>query len=245
MKTRHSITKNITTAVISEYERQEFKYFVPNKLIDILIPELLTYLEYDHFSQNGFYSIYTTYFDTRDWQAFDAKMAGVQHRQKFRIRSYFPNPTPSEKVFLEIKAKSDNTVYKVRTPISMNQIKKLQHGEKPPVKNVLYEEWRYAILRNNIRPCLLNSYDRLAFESEQYPGLRVTLDRNVGYCLTDEVNFTLSPHAVMWSNEMSILEIKFDRYVPRFIVEMLRRYNITLEPISKYCYSVMSNYLLI
>ena len=245
MKKQRSVTKNITTTVLSEYERQELKYFVPNKLIDILIPELLAYLEYDRFSQNGFYPIYTTYFDTRDWQAFDAKMAGIQHRQKFRIRSYYPNPTPNEKVFLEIKAKSDNTVYKVRTPITMDQIGKLQQGEKAPVKNALYDEWRYAIIRNRIRPRLINTYDRLAFESEHFPGLRITLDRNVGYCMTDQVDFTLSPHAVMWSSELSILEIKFDRYVPRFVVEILRRYNITLEPISKYCYSVMSNYLLI
>lgn len=245
MKRKTKVTKNITTAVLSEYQRQEFKYFVPNKLIDILIPELLNYLEYDHFSQNGFYPIYTTYFDTIDWQAFYAKMAGVQHRQKFRIRSYYPNPKPNEKVFLEIKAKSDNTVYKVRTPIAMEQIEKLLKGEKSPVKNALYDEWRYAIVRNSIKPCLLNTYDRLAFESPRFPGLRITLDRNVGYCMTNQVNFELGAHKVMWSDELSILEIKFDRYVPKFVVEMLRRHNITLEPISKYCYSVMSNYLLI
>ncbi|MCA9309502.1 VTC domain-containing protein, partial [Candidatus Saccharibacteria bacterium] len=85
MSKKH-ITKNIVTSSVSEFQRLEIKYLISNNIVDILIPDLLQHLEYDSYSINGEYDIFSVYFDTQDLQAFEAKMAGNNKRQKFRIR---------------------------------------------------------------------------------------------------------------------------------------------------------------
>jgi SPX domain protein involved in polyphosphate accumulation len=237
--------KNITTSSVTQFQRVELKYVISNNLVDILIPELLNHLGPDSFSKEGFYEIYSVYFDTQDYQAFYSKMDGNSHRKKYRIRSYYPNPKADEEVFLEVKEKSDNTVSKRRTPIPFGAIPDLQQGIASPKDTPVAREWRYALIKNSLKPKLLNSYRRMAFISEHFPGLRVTIDRDIKYSMTNTVDFDLPTRNVLWSHQYTIIEIKFDRYVPQFIVEMLRRHNLSKEPVSKYCNSVMSNYLLL
>lgn len=239
------ITKNVVTSSVGEFQRLEIKYVVSNNIIDAFIPHLENYMQPDPFSKDGFYQIYSVYFDTHDWQAFDAKMAGLPRRQKFRIRTYYPNPKPAEPVFLEVKEKRGMNIYKRRTPLPLKDVKKMLEGEKLDTQNPVYAEWRHALIRNSLKPKLLNNYARLAFESEHYPGLRVTIDRDIKYCMTHELQFDLPTRNVNWSHEKSVLELKFDRYVPQFMGDLIKQYNLSYEPVSKYCDSVISNYLLI
>ncbi len=242
---QHPITKNIATSSLTVFQRQELKYFISNNLVDIIIPRLCTFMELDPFSADGFYEIYSVYFDTHDWQAYYAKLDGLQQRQKFRIRSYYAKPEESENVFLEVKEKNNLTIFKRRAPVTLKQARGLMGGELLKNENPVYNEWRYVLARNAIKPKLLNSYNRLAFISEHNPGLRVTIDKDISYCMTNEIRFDLPTRGTTWSHGKSVIEIKFDRYVPQFITDMIRDYQLTHEPVSKYCDSVISNYLLI
>jgi len=243
-KPKH-ITKNVVTSSVGEFQRLELKYVVPNNIVDVFVPHLENYMQYDPFSKEGFYDIFSVYFDTHDWQAFDAKMAGLPRRQKFRIRTYYPEPKLTEPVFLEVKEKRGQNVFKRRTPLPFEDVKKMLEGVALDTQNPVYNEWRHALIRNSLKPKLMNRYARLAFISEHYPGLRVTIDRDIQYAMTHEVRFDLPTRNMRWSQEKSVLELKFDRYVPQFMVDLIRQYNLTYEPVSKYCDSVISNYLLI
>lgn len=238
---------NVVTSSVNEYERIELKYMIPSNVVDIIVPTLLNYMVLDPFSKkaDGYYDIYTVYFDTFDWQAFYSKMDGNLHRQKFRIRSYNPTPKPNEPVFIEIKEKHGNTIFKRRAPLSVKNSKNLLHGMPLKTENPVYSEWKYNLARNTLRPRLLNTYKRLAFVSEYFPGLRVTIDRDIGYAMSGEIDFNVPTRKIEWSHDTCVIEIKFYKWAPQFIIDMLRQYNLTMEPVSKYCYSVMSNYLLI
>lgn len=239
------VTKNIATISTAHFQRQELKYFVDNHLIDALIPEFNAYIDRDRFSERGPYEIHSVYFDTEDWQAFYSKLDGNQRRQKFRIRSYVINPSEEDNVFIEVKEKNNGTVYKRRSPIKLKDARKVITGVPIEKKLPVIDEWRYAVLKNSIKPRLLNSYTRFAFSSEHFPGLRVTIDQKLTFTMTNRVDFTQPTRSAHWSYGKSVIEIKFDRYVPQFIIDIIRRYNLTQVPVSKYCDSVISHYLLI
>ncbi len=239
---RHHVTKNIATSSLMVFQRHELKYFVPNNLAAVLIPEFLQYLEYDRFSSDGPYAIYSVYFDTIDWQAFYNKIDGNEHRRKFRIRSYIAHPQQDDNVFLEVKEKKSDVVFKRRTPIKFEDARMLISGKPIEKKSTVVDEWRYGILHDTIRPALLNSYNRLAFHSLQYPGLRITIDSNLRYTLTNKVDFSQPTHIGYWTQGKSVVEIKFDRYVPKFVVDIIRRYNLSMVPVSKYCDSIISHF---
>lgn len=243
-KNNHHKIHNVVVGTVVEFQRQEFKFMLPNSLVDILVPELLSFMRYDNFSQEGPYGIHSIYFDTYDWQAFYAKMDGDLHRQKFRIRSYVAHPGEEENVFLEIKEKYNSTVYKRRYPVLLKDARRVADGESLGIKSRVLDQWRYSIIRDRIKPKLLNSYSRRAFMSDQYPGLRITIDQNLEYSLVNDIDFTQAEHKAYWSQGKSVIEVKFDKHVPRFVIDILRRHNLAQGPVSKYCDSVISHYLL-
>lgn len=240
-----SEVKNIVLKDASRYNRKEYKFLVPNRIIDILIPDILMHMEYDDFSKDGYYPIYSVYFDTLDLQTYSNKMAGLQHRRKFRVRSYHSNIKQDEPVFLEIKEKNTNRIFKRRVALSLKDVQNLTTTKRNVLPdNKVVEEWRYDLVKSNLKPSLLNYYKRLAFVSERYPGLRITIDRDVSFVPTKELRFDLPTKKVSWAHSKSVVEIKFDNFVPLFVVDMIRRYELTAEPVSKYADSIVSGYSL-
>lgn len=231
---------------VATFRRQEHKYFIPNQLADVLIPQLLNHLQLDKHSIDGSYDIYSVYFDTYDLQAFTTKMDGLDRRQKFRVRSYVRNPAETDDVFVEIKEKVYATIVKRRIAMKLKDVRRLCAGmpQEEGLSNPVENEWRYARLRNNLRPCLLNSYKRRAFFSNEHPNLRVTIDRDVRFNFTHELNFSLPTRSVVWSPRNSVVEIKCDGYIPVYIAELIRRHNLTAQAISKYGDAVITNYML-
>jgi SPX domain protein involved in polyphosphate accumulation len=240
-----SSVKNVVLKDASKYNRKEYKYLVPNRILDILIPDLLMHMDYDEFSQNGYYPIYSIYFDTIDLQTFSNKMAGLQHRRKFRVRSYHPDIKSNDPLFLEIKEKNTNRIFKRRVPLDLHHIEDLIIKKRNVLQgNSIVEEWRYELIKSNLKPCLLNYYKRLAFVSKMYPGLRITIDRDISYARTQDLSFNLPTKKVSWAHSKSVVEVKFDNFIPLFVVDMIRRYGLVAEPVSKYADSIISGYSL-
>lgn len=237
--------RNIVRSGGGSFDRKEYKFMIPNEIIDIVIPDLLRHLEYDEFSRHGFYPIWSVYFDTYDLQMYSSKMAGLMHRRKLRVRTYQSDPEDDEPVFLEVKEKNGSRIHKKRMPLTVQQLNDLiTNKHLPDVDDPAYVDWRYALIKDGVRPHFLNYYKRQAFESESYPGLRITIDRDISYSPVSSVDFNLPLKKVYWAHTHSVIEIKFDVYLPLFIVEMIRRYNFTAIPISKYADSVISNFFL-
>lgn len=243
-KNQLRVTRNVTTNYVTRFQREEMKFFVDNKIVDLLILEFANFMQPDSYSQKGPYAIHSVYFDTLDWQAFYTKMDGNERRQKFRIRSYVEKPESSETVFVEIKGKVGQTVFKRRTPVNYADAKRLAYGLSVDKSSPIIDEWRFGLLRNALKPKILNSYHRLAFHSENFPGLRITIDQNLRYTLTNQLSFDQPLRSGYWSMKKSVIEIKFDRYLPQFVINIIHRYNLKQSPISKYCDSVISHFLL-
>ncbi len=244
-KQENKKVRNVVLKNADSFKRKEYKYMVPSNLIDVVIPDLLMHLDYDEFSKNGFYPIWSIYFDTYDLQMYSSKMAGLMHRRKLRIRTYQQSPDEDEPVFMEVKEKNGSRIYKKRFPLTLDKLDQfLKEKRLDDIDDPAYTDWRYALIKDCVKPQFLNFYRRLAFESDKYPGLRVTIDRDISYAPTNSIDFKTPLKKAYWSDRNSVIEIKFDEYVPLFIVEMIRRYSLTTIPISKYADSVISNFFL-
>ena len=64
------------------------------------------------------------YFDNKNYDCYHEKIDGLLNRRKFRIRTYSSNKKIKSKIFLEIKGRYNNLVYKDRTPLN-DDVKKL------------------------------------------------------------------------------------------------------------------------
>lgn len=244
MPSTHHKTRNVVTHTKMVFNRQEVKFFVPLNMVDVVVAQLDNYMHRDYFSKNGYYDIYSIYFDTQDWQAFYAKLSGNIHRKKLRLRTYNNSPEPNEYIFAEIKEKDNTEVLKRRTAITLNEAHHLNRGRQKNARSNVYDEWRYSMLRNSLRPKLLNRYKRLAFYSKSTDDLRITVDKDVQYSLVDRIDFSRPTQKIYWAQDICVIEVKFRQYLPLHIANLLRGHNLTQAAISKYSDSVISNYLL-
>lgn len=236
--------RNVATHTKMAFDRQEFKYFIPLNMVDVIIAQLDQHLKRDRFSQDDYYDVHSIYFDTHDWQAFYSKMDGNLHRKKLRIRTYNVFPEPDERVFAEIKEKNNREILKRRVAVKYKNLRQLLNGEPNHERSNVYDEWRFSLLRNTLKPKLLNSYRRLAFQSYSVDGLRITIDKDVSYLVTDSIDFSQPTKHVTWAHDYCVMEIKFRQYIPVQIASIIKSHNLTQAAISKYSDSVISNFLL-
>ena len=87
---------------MQKFERYEFKYVLPNSIINNLEEEILNFMEYDKFvkdKKNKSYFVRSLYFENNNNDNFYEKIDGIKFRKKYRIRTYSENFT--DNIFLE------------------------------------------------------------------------------------------------------------------------------------------------
>ncbi len=244
MPSTNKKVRNVASHTKMAFDRQEFKYLVPLSVVDHIIAQLDQIMVRDKFSKDDYYGVYSIYFDTHDWQAFYSKMDGNLHRKKLRLRSYSKKPEPNEKIFAEIKEKDDREILKRRVAITQSEVKKFINGEPGKDRNNVQDEWRHSLLRNALKPKLLNSYKRLAYHSRSVDGMRITIDKDVSYALTDRIVFDQPTKKVTWANDYCVMEVKFRQYLPVQTANIIEHSKLSRAAVSKYSDSVISNFLL-
>ena len=226
---------------VLNFQRHEFKYFIPKSAIEILVLELLQNMNLDAFSRDGYYNLYSIYYDTQDWQSYYEKLDGIERRKKFRIRSYAADPRQGLPIMLEIKEKNKDIILKRRTPINFTEIEEFERGMLTRDNDEVFDEWRYGMIRNNLKPKILIAYERLAFEDRSGGDTRI--DRNVKSAFVNSGNMFNAPLSpTYFSRSYSVLEVKFGRALPRYALELIRRHSLFNEAISKYTESVITKY---
>ena len=99
--------------------RLEYKFLVPfNRLAELreAIRPFVFIDEYADREKDKEYTVKSIYYDTMKLDDYRDKLAGIKIRKKLRIRGYnFRNSEST--VFLEIKRKYENHIYKNRAPL--------------------------------------------------------------------------------------------------------------------------------
>lgn len=215
--------------------RHELKYYVNPAELEVLRQRLGVVMHLDSHCRGGKpYQVRSLYFDDAYDVAYYSKIAGVQNRDKYRIRIYNMR---DDVIFLERKRKLGDLIQKSSLRITRRLAEQIMAGnprgldraDSPLLQDV------YVVMRTGIlRPTVIVDYEREAyvFPAEN---TRITFDMRLrtGFSSVDLFNpdiATVTPH----DRDVEILEVKFDRYFPHHLQALIADTASERCAISKY-----------
>ena len=213
-----------------KYYINEMQYFVLSGILDQILQRDPNGDEYNE------YHIRSLYFDTVWNSALYDKIDGVQNRDKYRIRIY--NLT-DRVIKLECKTKVGNLISKRSVSIPRMLAEQLIAGDPTGLETtrsgLLNDVYREMTV-NLLRPVVVVDYVREAYlhPAEE---VRITFDKQLrtGLLSTDLFNPDLPTLSPFDNNEM-ILEVKYNRFLPTYLRDILTTYcqGAQQSAISKY-----------
>ena len=222
------------TEILKTY-RHELKFLLSMVEYEHLKRLLGTLLARDvNMKQGKDYYIRSLYFDTPENKDYYDKLIGVAQRKKIRLRIY---DTSTDQVKLEIKNKDNNYSIKETMTISREEATQLLMGNY----NVL-AEYDDALSKKayfNLKAFAYTPKVIVDYEREAYllpiENIRITFDKRVrafkGNGLFEEQNALVG----VLAPEYMILEVKYDKYLPAHIENVLSSICMQRMSVSKYC----------
>ena len=213
--------------------RHEWKHEITAADRLILSARLDAVARRDSHGQNGRYEIRSLYFDDSRDTALREKIDGISRREKFRIR-YYDGDTSF--ICLEKKLKQNGLCGKRSVLLSVQEVQLLLDGDlswMPDSGRPLIQELFWKMNVNGLRPRTIVDYTRDAYV---YPAgnVRITLDYNIrtGLGSTDFLNFRSV--TVPAGDALSILEVKWDEYLPDLMRDAVQLPGRHTSAFSKY-----------
>ncbi len=220
---------------MSAFYRHEFKYLIHAGQFAALRIQAAGLLRPDkHAGANGEYHIRSLYFDNADDVCYHDTIDGYDCREKYRIRIYNAS---SDVIHLERKAKENDMTHKDSCSLTKEECELLMQGSYPslsdemsPIKKELLTTMRLK----RMRPAVIVSYDRIP---KVYPtgNVRITFDYNISS--SSAIGDFLQPHIPMrpiLPKGQSILEVKWDEFLPRHLHDALNLDGLSRSGFSKY-----------
>lgn len=222
--------------------RYEVKYLVATRRVPQLLAEFGPYLERDsHWQDEWGYNISSVYWDTPDLRFFWEKIEGSKFRRKLRFRRY----GSTDDIFIEIKQREDRTLQKRRLRWPLARVEQVfgtgdggvrfdLAGEDPVATEVAL-----LIERLRLRPRMGIRYRRRAWFGKFDPELRVTVDGRLRYHASDfSLRQPFEAGSDILDPRVSVLEIKYDHRAPIWLTKAIRREELKMVRMSKYCSAV-------
>ncbi len=232
-------------------ERYEYKYLIPDAVVPEIRNAVRTTSKIDRYAgPDGTYRIRSLYFDTDRYDLFWANEREQADRFKLRARMY---PGKTSPVFLEVKRRVMDVIIKSRAAVPNHAWRDVLAGNQAAL-GALAPHIRAGALkflapyhRHHIRPVLLVEYEREAYISEVDSYARLTFDRKI--CVQEQDKLELEAIPNRWrfvdhrvqtnTNEpVCVLELKFERRPPRWMLSLVQRLDLIRYSFSKYCYGV-------
>jgi hypothetical protein len=222
--------------------RHEYKYLASGPALSALERRVASVLSLDfHASAKGFYHIRSLYFDDIHNTCYRENEDGTQPREKFRVRVY---DCESSVIQLELKRKEGGKTLKQSCPLSLDRLKILMAGGIPALEandSPLFRRFWTAMHTAALRPAVIVAYDRVPYVWMQCGqvvsacNVRVTFDRNIrsSFDFRGFLNPGLASRPVL-ATGTSLMEVKFDAFLPDFIYELLQCGALAETTFSKY-----------
>lgn len=214
--------------------RVENKYLVSDADIAVLEARLKMVLDPDIHQAGSCYEIRSVYFDDILDSCMQENDAGVDCRNKYRIRMYDP---AADVIHLEIKEKTAGLTRKYACSLTKQECESIMEGTMPlqfdqrmPLNKLLLQ-----MRCSKMEPKAVIAYERTAYV---YPAgnVRITFDRNImasRYC-EDFFEERISGMVPVLPAGMNILEVKYDELLPDHIAQQLQIGKLHQTAFSKY-----------
>lgn len=150
------------------FKRYEMKYMMTRRQKKAVLEAMLPHMKLDEF---GHTTIRNVYFDTDNYILVRHSIEKPVYKEKLRIRSY-KQAGAQDKVFIELKKKYDDVVYKRRESLSqLETLEWLVSGTPFPKATQIGNEIDYFFrLYQTLKPKVFLSYEREAFYAHVRPG---------------------------------------------------------------------------
>lgn len=198
---------------------------------------------------DGSYEVMSLYYDSPRFYYFWEKIDGVSRRKKVRLRTYRKNGSLGEQVFFEIKRKHDAVILKDRFPLTEDAYRTLTENgnfygveslENGNTKRVI-DEFHMDRGRHMLAPKLLVVYNREPYLGRYNKHLRITFDYEIRARSGDNLLYTGSDYNDV-SGANVIMELKFQGMLPFYVADVIRQFELTRVPYSKYCEGLEASY---
>lgn len=219
--------------------RHEWKYQVSTASAVLLARRLAVFLKRDIHGGTEGYRVCSLYFDDIAQSAFYDKLAGINEREKYRLRYYDDD---IEHIFLERKRKHGNLIEKDSVPVSRDVSERMMHDTALGLQELstpLLAD--YSVYRSTrlMRPCVVVDYRRLAFVYQEQ-NVRITLDSDIRSGMFRMDSFiNRSTKFPVYEKGDVILEVKYDEYLPDLPREALACISVAPQANSKFCQCVL------
>ncbi|WP_432357139.1 polyphosphate polymerase domain-containing protein [Sporosarcina sp. UB5] len=211
------------------------KYYVSLQDYITLRSNISAILELDaHSVSSDGYGIRSLYFDgIHDHSLYD-KNDGIFNREKYRIRIYNES---DEVIKLERKSKYGSYIHKESSPLSRMEYDCILAGDYEVLSETtdrLRRDFYYALAYRNFRPGAITDYTREAYVYNA-GNVRITFDKRLaaGVSGMDMFHPGLILQEVIEPGR-TIMEVKFDEFLPDHIRRVLQPKNFVRSAISKY-----------
>lgn len=223
-----------------QVQRHELKYYINRADYEYCKSMLKHLMKRDsHQLNDEGYFIRSLYLDDSNDNSVREKLAGVEKRDKYRLRIY---DFDQEWAKFERKRKTNNYVNKTTTIITREEAQNIINGNFEDLLNYKKQETNslYFDLKGKYyRPVVIVDYIRDAFILD-YNNIRITFDKQLR---NNDQDFDLfSPKITtepLQPNEVIIMEIKFNNFLPPWFKNIFKLESATSSAISKYCQSRM------
>jgi len=214
--------------------RNENKYYISkgsylelSKILDVIM------VKDSHIKVSG-YLIRSLYFDDYNESNYQDVIDGNNERSKYRIRIYNGD---SSVIHLERKSKVKGLVYKDSVSIDKQTCLDIINNKQLSIKDEYPELLKKFLIdkeRKLLKPSAIVEYYRIPYICNN-GNVRITYDYNLS-ASSDYSNFLnkdirLSP---LYGEETSILEVKYDEYIPSYISDILKRFDLSRQQFPKY-----------
>ncbi len=215
--------------------RSELKHYINYQDYLIIKSRISKVLDLDKNTNNNFeYKIRSIYFENFNDKVLQEKLLGLNKRDKFRIRFY--NDDESF-IRLEKKSKINGLCKKISCPLSKDEALKIINGDISFLINSfepLFHELYIKMKTEFLKPRTIVDYEREAY-IYKVGNVRITFDKNLrtGIVSNDIFNkelCTINPI----NKDYIVLEVKYDEFLPDFILDLIQLGERTKTSISKY-----------
>lgn len=231
------------------FNRLEIKYLIDRTRRTALTRDLRAFMCPDkHSGPGGGYTIRSLYFDTPGYQAYHEKIAGTAVRHKLRIRAYGEDVRETPWVRLEVKSRYLSYIHKIAVDVSRDEYgdieRSLARRVMPPARLLAPESGAKEFFRIqrqlNMQPVIIVQYRRQAFERREINRVRVNFDDELVATRNLALLEPLQGARRVLQHGSAVLEIKVDNVMPFWLHDLIAKYDLQNEAISKYCYGVRS-----
>ena len=216
--------------------RHELKFEIPYADYVAMRTRLSLIMKSDpHVNSDGRYRIRSIYFDNSDDKALREKIDGIAKREKFRIRYYNDD---FSFITLEKKMKINDLCLKYDAVITEEECRKILKGDTSWMldsDNELIKEFYAKMKYQRLKPRVLVSYVREPY-IYQAGNVRVTFDSKIRTTLYDQefLKENVSDLNAADTPEYMLLEVKYDKYLPDIIRDVVQMNGARQQAFSKY-----------